>query len=148
MKAPSQYIKQLLIDEMISAADGQPWMTFVQHMMDAPDNCFAVNDVGGRKQGRLQKTGEVIYRPAVIITIRAKTFELGWAKGQDILAVVDAIRDQSVTVISSEGNETGIIKSITRPDTVNPIGSSDGTTKRREEFTLMLWPLIQAQVTP
>lgn len=139
MNAPSEIIRQLLIDLGLGAEENE-WTTYVGFLPDKPDNAICVYDTAGKMDGRLMVTGEQIEHPGVQIRVRGLSYSEVWNKATAIALNLDAQRKISV-VTSSE--EAYIVHNVSRSGAIIPIGIEDTEGRRRHHFTINMILTLQ-----
>lgn len=120
------------IGVLFSKATGPAsWPIYTTHMPDNPDNALCVYDTGGRREGRVMRTGESVGKPGWQISARAEVFRVGMAKANVIAAYLDSILRNTVSV----DGVSYLIQAVKQTSMVLSIGQEpDG--KRRNLFTL------------
>lgn len=137
MNSPSSIVQFLLVtdghaNDPEDTASGDSWPCFIEHFPDAPDNALCVHDTLPTKDGRYHRTGEVLERPSVQITLRSEEYEVGYALMVQIKEALDTVLRRTVVI----GSDTYKIHAFTRGAGIMSLGQESGTTKRRQLFTL------------
>lgn len=124
---------------------GGNWPAYIATLPDSDgvkQNVIALFDEEGVKQGKLQRTSEVIERFSVQILVRSPDYSVGWTKLRAIAEHLDAV--------SRIGIDTGsvlyFIPNIVR-GTVLSVGQDTNSKKPRHLFSLNT-NLICAQSAP
>lgn len=138
--SPAEVLRALLIaDGLCPSNQVSAFACFVSSMPDEPDAVVCTYDSDGRLDGRLMRTGEVIEHPRVVIQVRSATFTAGWQKMEAIRALIDSVKRREVTVQVA----TYLVQNISRTSTILALGQEEGTTKRREYFSLNVLMTLQ-----
>jgi len=104
---------------------------------DVPDNCGAIYDTTGLKDGR-QMNGPVIRHYGIQLRIRSVDYQTGWIKIEDISSDLDTL--------SSEYTVNSIvytIRNVSRTSPIVALGMEPGTA-RRFHFTMNYLVTIKA----
>lgn len=118
------------------------WPIFVTTLPDGrgvDDDCLAVLDTAGQKDGRIMD-GEVIMKRGVQILVRSKTNSSGWRKSEAVARRLDLVRNESVTI----STDTFKLLSITRRGDILQMGQEEGT-KQRWLFSINCLVSLQSQ---
>lgn len=110
---PSKIIKQLLIDQTLGTdpLSDDDWPIFVDHLPDAvtqrsgssnnvPVNSICVFNPTGEVQARQQIDGDYAERHGILITVRAESQPIGWAKAHAIVRNMDTVINRTTVTIS------------------------------------------------
>lgn len=123
---------------LVSSHDTGSWRSFYSRMPDEPDNAVCFYDMEPQKQGRIIRTGEVIKKPRVMIQVRSKSFNDGWAKAQELNDAIEAIKRNEVTVAGTDEDPDSLyflLNVLSEQGGASPLGQED-TNKKREYFSL------------
>lgn len=113
---------------------GAAWPGYISHMPDGDkikDNALALYDLPGQKDGRLMKTGKVLFHNEIQVKCRCLDFQTGWSKMEAIATYLDSLHLKGIDA----GNYLYLVQAASR-STVIPLGVEVGTSKRRYLFTL------------
>ena len=116
---------------MTSPSDGGTWPLYISSMPDGndvPDNCGAVYDMIGTKDGRLMN-GPVVRHYGIQLVIRCSDYQTGWVKIEDILAALDVVNNLALDI----STEVYFIENISQKGTTSYLREEG--TKRRFLFT-------------
>jgi hypothetical protein len=133
--SPAYIIAQYLIGEglLVGPTDSGDWPVRVGSLPDGkliPDNAVACIDTAPEKDGRLM-IGENIFHYGVQILLRAKKYNIGYAKASAIASNLELVaRVQEII-----GAKTYRIDNVSATTGIVAIGQEEGT-KRRELFSL------------
>lgn len=133
MNAPSNLIRQHLIEAGLSPAAQAPWYCYVSFLPNDPDNALCVFDTPGRPDGRIMRTGEQIIHPGVQIMVRSKTYLEGWKKTRQIATKLDEVRQISIAL------ESGVpytLVNVSRQGDIFPLGMDEADDRRRYRFVI------------
>ena len=138
--SPAVVLREYLIDQGVftAEADAGSWPLYVGHMPDAvgvPDNCAAIYDTAGIKDGRLMLAGLGILHPGLQIKVRARTYAAGWAKADAVRVAMDAIKRAEQEVDATDSFYRYRLDNLSQTGTVLPLGTEKGT-KRRQLFSI------------
>ena len=134
--SPSSVLAYYIIEtlaKMTDPSEGDTWPLYISSMPDGDDietNCGALYDTSGIQSMR-QMNGYIAQFFGIQLRIRSKTYEIGWAKIEDIGNALDEVNNISVEITPEEYE----IQNISRTTPIVPLGLERGT-KRRYLFTL------------
>lgn len=126
--------------KMTSPSSAGTWPLYISSMPDendVPDNCGAIYDTTGLKDGR-QMNGPVIRHYGIQLRIRSTDYQTGWIKIEDISSDLDTL--------SSEYTVNSIvytIRNVSRTSPIVALGMEPGTA-RRFHFTMNYLVTIKA----
>jgi len=105
--APSQILRQLLIDLGLGADGGTTWPVYAEQEPDNPDACITVYETAGMGRGRFQQSGEVQVLYGIQIRVRAANAQTARVKVDDVLySLTQNTYLDVVTVTDDEGYGT------------------------------------------
>ena len=145
MQSPAKWVQAYLIAAggAVAVVPATPvdWMCYVGAMPDGPDvpdNAVATYDIAGRRQGRIQRTGESIGQPGVQIKVRASDRTACYTKIQSIALLLDAARRNALTV----GGDKATLSSVTRdqPISIGPVPGNRVRFAYTLNMTIVLLP--------
>ena len=129
--SPSSILAEYIIETLATMTlptDGDDWPLYVNHLPDGrgvKDNCGAIFDTTGLKDGRLMEGGVPMHF-GISLQIRALTDQVGFAKIEDIAADMDMVISEEITI---DGNDY-LLQNISRTSPVIPLGLEEGTRRR------------------
>lgn len=94
MPSPAKVIAALL---KATPGFATGWSVFYSNEPDTPDNCVTVFDTGADREDR-QMDGTEVVHPTVQVRVRASDYDTGWAKGEAVQTVMQAVRNTAVAV--------------------------------------------------
>ena len=115
-------------------SEAEAWPLYISHEPDGPrveDNCGTVYDTEGVKDGRVM-SGENIFHHGVQLRIRTGQYTDGWVKAEEAAVYLETVQEEEVDI----GEETYQIDAVTQTSPILPLGQEEGTSKRRELFTV------------
>lgn len=135
--SPAEIVVQYLLGynpEIGHEPSGDPteWPIFYSQVTSEPDNTIVVFDTGGRPDGRLGNTRQVIEHPGIQVRIRAASHREAWDKIKQVAAALDAV--QRTDVLLEE--KTYRIATITRQGTPLFLGPEPQSDRFRVLFTI------------
>lgn len=84
-----------------------PWECHIGSMSAKPNNVILLTDTGGRKAGRIQRSGEDVLKHSFQVRVRSTTYETGWQMAKRIEnGLLRGVRNKKVTVKVFEGLAT------------------------------------------
>ena len=105
--APSQIVRQLLIDLEVGADGSATWPVYAEQEPDKPDACITVYETAGVGRGRFQISGEVQVLYGIQINTRAANSQAARKKADDILySLTQEVHLDAVSVTDDEGYGT------------------------------------------
>ncbi len=131
--SPASIIAYYIINtlaKMTDPSDGSTWPLWISHMQDKPSNAGTIYDTSGVLEQR-QMSGLVPTHQGIQIRIRATSYEIGYAKIEDIASALDEVFDVSVEIDPEEY----VIQNISKSSPIVSLGIEEGT-KRRFLFTI------------
>lgn len=146
-------MKRLLKDNSVVqevGASGATWPCYLASLPEEPDNAVLVLDSTSVKDGRLM-SGPVIEHYGVQFIVRSRTYPLGWAKIQQIQALLDTVFRETVTLGSGSAAVEYTLMAVTRTASAIPLGADPTSDQRREIFSLNVTTTIRqvgAEETP
>jgi hypothetical protein len=135
--SPASIVADYIVDtlaKMTWPRDKGNWPLYVSHLPDGKNvktNCGCVYDTTGLLDTR-QMNGRWPLHPGIQIRIRARGYEVGFGKIEDIASALDELVNESVTTSSGVYE----IQNLSRSTPVVPLGPEVGTTRRRFLFTV------------
>ena len=120
----ASYIRQESL--MTDPADNTDWPLYISYFPDVKTEMGAIYDTSGKKLGRYM-TGTVVERFGITLKIRSKDYNTGWVKMEAIIARLDTIKNEEITV----DGEDYIIQNVSLLSSFNSPDVEDGTKKRR-----------------
>lgn len=114
-------------------ADSLSWPLFIASMPDGENvenDCGALFDTVGVREARLL-SGTNVFQHGVQVRIRATVYQDGWAKGEEVEAILSAIHNEPVVV----GAATYLVDDVSQATPMFALGQEPGT-RRREIFTV------------
>lgn len=135
--SPASVISAWLIESGVFTAptDNDDWPVYIGIMPDGrgvPDDCAAIYDSPGLKDGRLMGSGLNILHHGIQIRLRARVYADGWEKGQEITEALAAATLQNQVVL--EGY-TYSLQNVSQQETLIPVGYEE-SPPRRALFTV------------
>lgn len=136
LTSPASILAAYIIDElekMTDPSDKDNWPLYISSMPDGTNvktNCGVIYDTTGTADGRLM-IGLVPLHPGIQLRIRASSYEVGYAKIEDIASALDEVTNESITIAAGEYE----IRNVSRTSPVASLGLEEGT-KRRYLFTV------------
>lgn len=136
LASPAYILSKYIIDvleTMTIPSVGGIWPLYISHLpddKDVADNCGAIYDTTGVKDGRLM-SGEVPQHFGIQIMIRSLGNQAGYVKIEDVAADMDAVLNVELSLDSGDY----IIQNVSRTSPVISLGI-EGGTKRRFRFTV------------
>lgn len=137
VSSPASIVAEYIVDtlgKMTWPLDKGNWPLYITHMPDGKSvksNCGAIYDTTGVLDAR-QMDGRWPTHPGLQLRIRARDYETGFVKIEDIASALDEVINVSVTV----GEGIYEIQNLSRATAVTPLGLEAGSTKRRFLFTV------------
>jgi len=106
--APSQIVRQLLIDLGLGADGGSTWPVYAEQEPDSPDACITVYETAGVGRGRFQQSGGVQVLYGIQVRVRAANAQKARTKADDVLySLTQEVYQDVVAVTDDEGYGTG-----------------------------------------
>ena len=121
------------LGKMTDPDDKTTWPLYESHIPDGDDvetECGGVYDTTGINDPR-SMNGTVNEHPGIQLRIRARNYETGRAKIEDIAAALDAVVRDTIVI----GSSTYRLQNVSRTTPIVPLGYEPGT-KRRIAFTV------------
>lgn len=134
--SPSSILAAYIIntlDKMSWSIEKDNWPLFVSSMPDGDNvenDCGAIYDTAGVLDGR-QMDGKVPQHQGLQLRIRSQSYEVGYAKAEDIALELDEVANVSLTIDAGEYE----IQNVSRTTPIVFLGPEVGT-KRRYLFTV------------
>ncbi len=131
--SPASILAYYIINSLAKMSDpstGSAFPLWVSHMQDKPSNAGTIYDTSGILEQR-QMSGLVPIHQGILIRIRAISYEIGYAKIEDIASALDEVFDETVEIDPEEY----VIQNISRTTPIVSLGI-EGGTKRRYLFTV------------
>ena len=131
--SPASIIAYYIINTLAKMTDpstGSAFPLWISHMQDKPSNAGAIYDTSGVLEQR-QMSGLVPTHQGIQIRIRATSYEIGYAKIEDIASALDEVFDASVEIDPEEY----VLQNVGRSSPIVSLGIEEGT-KRRYLFTV------------
>lgn len=122
LHSPAAVVRQLLYDLGLAGAS---WPAKVAAMPSLPDQCMALVNTVGRKQGRVQWDGEVQGTHGVQVLVRSGSPSPGAAQADAVAKTLDAVTRVEVVVESKRYT----VQSLHRSGGVIPMGKEEGTQR-------------------
>lgn len=132
MEIMASYITDVL-GKMTDPDDKTTWPLYQGHIPDGEEvetNCGGIYDTAGINDPR-SMDGTVNEHPGIQLRIRARDYEIGFAKIEDIAAALDAVIRETIVV----GSSTYRLQNVSRTTPIVSLGVEPGT-KRRIAFTV------------
>ena len=132
--SPAQIFRALLVsmDHLVVTNPnvGVLWPVFVSEMPDDQDNCVVICDTGGKYDGRIQRTGDVLTHQGVQVRVRSQNYQDASQKTSYIVKAVDHHTLRGMVQID---DDKYMVQSINRTTNIMPMPPEEHR-KRRVSF--------------
>jgi hypothetical protein len=148
--SPASIVQDYVVNtlsKMTDPEDGAAWPLFVNAMPDDDiDNvatqCGAVYDTTGTQDLR-SSDGSWPEHPGIQLAIRARDYETGYSKIEDIANALDAVSNDTIVI----GAYQYKIFNISRTSSIINLGMDNKSTSRRFTFTVNFLLTIREMTT-
>jgi hypothetical protein len=129
----ARWLQKYLIDQGIAAnPDTAPlgnWPIYLDGMPDGagvPNDCLAIFDTVGRKDGRYMRSGQTVIHPGVMVHVRAVDRDDAYSKIDAVLNKFDGLLRAQIII----GSDSTVIQSVSIRGNPMSLGEVPGDVRR------------------